>query len=101
VKGRVKRLSVVLVLPLSFAVLFSSVHFCYYVLASADFISKRHKIEGFDQDYLLAAAAGKPKVFGPSSFSILSALCFNPVKQTPLLPFLISPFNQRVPILRC
>jgi hypothetical protein len=95
-----KSIPIILVIAISFAVLLSSAYFCYYSLASADFISHGLKFETFDQDFLFAASVSKFKVFGLSSFSIISGLCVNPIKQIPLFPFLISPFNQRTPILR-
>jgi hypothetical protein len=70
-------------------------------LASADFISHGLKLEIFDQEFLLAASVSRFKVCGSSSFSIISALCINPIKQIPLFQFLTSPFNQTTPILRC
>jgi hypothetical protein len=100
-RGKHKKIPIILVIAISFAVLLSSAYFCYYSLASADFISHRLKFETFDQDFLFAASGSEFKVFGPISFSILSALCINPGKQIPIFPFLTSPFNQRTSILRC
>jgi hypothetical protein len=95
------RIPIILVIAISFAVLLASTYFCYYSLASADFISHGLKFETFDQEFLFAASVSRFKVFGSSSFSIISALCINPIKQIPLFPFLTSSFNQRIPILRC
>jgi hypothetical protein len=96
-----KWIQIFLVIAISFAVLLSSTYFCYYCLASADFVSHGLKFEIFDQDYLLAASVSKLKVFGPSSFFIISALCINSIKQIHLFLFLTSPLDQRTPILRC
>jgi hypothetical protein len=96
-----KPIPIILAIAISFAVLLSSAYFCYYSLASADFISHRLKFETFDQDFLFAATVSEFKVFGTSSFSIISALCINPVKQIPIFPFLTFLFNQRTSILRC
>ena len=95
------RIPIILVIATSFAVLLASTYFCYYSLASADFISHGPKFETFDQEFLFAVSVSRFKVFGSSSFSIISALCINPIKQIPLFPFLTSSFNQRTPIFRC
>jgi hypothetical protein len=100
-KGKYKRTRIILVIAISFAVLLSSAYFCYYSLASADFISHRQKFEIFDQDFLLVASASRFKVIGQSSFSIISALCINPIELIPLFPFLTSSLDQRTPIHRC
>jgi len=96
-----KFIKIILVMAISFAIPVSSVSFCYYSLASADFVSHGLKFETFDQEFLIAISVSRLKVFGSSSFSIISALCINPIKQIPLFPFLTSPFNQRTSILRC
>jgi hypothetical protein len=90
-----------LVIAISLLLSIDSTYLHYYTLASADFISHGLKLETFDQEFLLAASVSRFKVFGSSSFSIISALCINPIKQIPLFLFLISPFNQTTPILRC
>ena len=95
------RIENILVVVISFVVVLSSACFCYYSMASADFISHGPKFETFDQEFLDAASASRLKVFGSSSFSIISAFCINPIKQIPLFPSLTSPFNQRTPILLC
>jgi hypothetical protein len=96
-----KAIKCILVIAISFTIPVSSAYFCYYTLASADFVSHGQKFETFDQEFLLAASVSTFKVFGSSSFSIISALCINPIKQIPLFPFLTSPFNQKTLILRC
>jgi len=96
-----KAIKIILVIAVSLAVLLSSASFCYYSLASADFISHTLKLENFDQEFLLGASVSRLKVFGPSRFSIISALCINPIEQIPLFPSLTSPLDQRTPILRC
>jgi hypothetical protein len=96
-----KRIKTFLVIAISLVVLLSSTYFCYYFLASADFVSHGLRFEILDQDYLLAASISRLKVFGPSSFSIISALCVNSIKQIYFFTFLISHFDQRTPILRC
>jgi hypothetical protein len=100
-----KRISIsiqdILVVAISFAVLSSSACFCYYSVASADFISHQPKLETFDQEFLFAVSTTRLKISGPSSFSITSALGINPNKRIPLFPFLTSPSNQRTSILRC
>jgi hypothetical protein len=96
-----KLIKIILVMAISFAIPVSSAFSCYYSLASADFISHSLKFETFDQEFLLAASVSRFKVFGSSSFSTISALCINPIKQIPLFPFLTSPLDQRTPILRC
>jgi hypothetical protein len=95
------RIAIILVIAISFAVLLASTYFCYYSLSSADFISHGLKLETFDQEILLAASVSRSKVFWSGSFSIISALCIDPIKQNPLFPSLTSSINQRIPILRC
>jgi len=96
-----KLIKIILVMAISFAIPVSSASFCYYSLASADFISHSQKLETSDQEFLLAASVSRFKVYGSSSFSTISVLCINPIKQIPLFPFLTTPFNQRTSILRC
>ena len=96
-----KLIKIILVMTISFAISASSVLFCYYSLASADFISHGLKFEAFDQEFLDAASVSRFKVFSSSSFSIISALCINPTEQIPLFLFLTSPLNRRSSILRC
>jgi hypothetical protein len=96
-----KLIKIILVMAISFTIPVSSAYLCYFSLASADFISDSLKFETFDQEFLIAISVSRLKVFGASSFSIISALCINPIKQFPLFPFLTSPFNQRTSILRC
>jgi hypothetical protein len=91
----------ILVVAIAFAVLSSSTFFCYYSVASADFISHQPKLETFDQEFLFAVSTNRLKISGPSSFSGISALGIDLIKQIPLFPLLTSPFNQRTPILRC
>jgi hypothetical protein len=95
------RIENILVVAISFAVLSSSVYFCYYSLASADFISHQPKFETFDQEVLVAVSTSRLKISGPSGFSGILALGINPIKRIPLFPFLTSPSNQRTSILRC
>lgn len=95
------RIEKILVVAISFAVLSSSACFCYYSMASADFISHQPKLETFDQEFLFAVSTCRLKISGPSSFSVISALGINPIKWIPLFSFLTSPFNQRTSILRC
>jgi hypothetical protein len=101
VKRNFIRIDNILVVVISFAVLSSSACFCYYSVASADFISHGTKIETFDQEFLFATSASRLKISGPSIYSLISALCIKPIKENPLFPFLTSPFNQRTSILRC
>jgi len=96
-----KLIKIILAMAISLAIPVSSAFFCYYSLASADFISHGLKFETFDQQFLDAASVSRLKIFGSSSSSIISASCINPIKQIPLFPSLISPFNQRTSILRC
>ena len=96
-----KRIPIALAVACSFAILLSSTYFCYYSLASADFISHSQKIEAFDQEFLSAVSVSRLKLFGASSFSILSALCIDPIEQNSLFPLLTSPSDQRSSILRC
>ncbi len=95
------RLENILVVAISFAVVLSSACFCYYSVASADFISHQPKFETFDQEFLVAVSTSRFKISGPSSPSGISAPGINPIKWIPLFPFLISPSNQRTSILRC
>ena len=95
------RIDNILVVVISFAVLLSSACFCYYSVASGDFISHGPKFETFDQEFLFAASASRLKISGPSIISVISALCIKPIKEIPLFPFLTSPLSQRTSILRC
>ena len=95
------RIENILVVAILFAVVSSSACFCYYSVASADFISHGQKFETFDQEFLFAASTSRLKISGPSSFSVISALGINPIKRIPLFPFLTSFSNQRTSILRC
>jgi len=96
-----KWFKIFLFIAILFVVLLSSTYFCYYGLRSADFVSHGLKFEILDQDYLLAASISRLKLFVPSSFSIISALFINSIKQIHVFPFLISPLDRRTPILRC
>jgi hypothetical protein len=96
-----KLINITLVMAISFAIPASSAFFCYYSLASADFISHDLKFETFDQEFLIAISVSRLKVFGASSSSIISTLCINPIEQIPLFPCPTSPFSQRTSILRC
>ena len=95
------RIKNILVIAILFAIVSSSVCFCYYSMASADFISHGLKLETFDQEFLFVTSASRLKISGPSSFSVISAPCINPIKQIPLFPFLTYPLDQGTPILRC
>jgi hypothetical protein len=94
-------IKIILIMAVSFVIPFSSAYFCYYSLVSADFISHGVKFETFDQEFLDTISVSRLKVFGSSSFSIISALCINPTEQIPLFPFLTYPLDQTTPILRC
>ena len=94
-------IKIILVMAISFAISASSALFCYYSLASADFISHGLKFETSDQEFMDGASVGRFKVFRSSSFSIISALCINPTEQIPLFLFLTYPLNQRSSTLRC
>jgi hypothetical protein len=96
-----KTIKIFLIIAFSFAITVSSAYICYYTVASADFISHGLKFETFDQEFLIAASVSRFKVFGSCSFSTISTLCINPIKQIPLFPFLTTPFDQRTSILRC
>jgi len=96
-----KQIQICLVVAISLFIVVSSVYYQYYSLASADFISHNLKLENFDQEFLLGTSVSRLKVFGPSIFSIISAMCINSIKKNSLFLLLTSPFNQRKPILRC
>lgn len=96
-----KQIQICLIVAISLSILVSSIYYHYYSLASADFISHNLKLENFDQEFLLVTSVSRLKIFGPSGFSIISALCINSIEKISLFLLLTSPFNQRKPILRC
>jgi hypothetical protein len=96
-----KPTQIFLVIAISFAVLLSSAYFCYYSLASADFISHNLKLEAFDQDYLSAANQNELKVYGSGGFlkgfqlpTCLFEQSFHLLSQGPS-------FDQKNLVLRC
>ncbi len=97
---RVKTIRICLSVVVIFPLLLGPVWFHYYVLASADFISRDPKLEAFDQD-LLGGSYDKFAIAGMTGSDYV--LLPDPVdfKHPLTLSSQTSPFDQRTSILRC
>ena len=96
-----KAIQIILVIPISLAILVSSAYTIYYTVAAADFLSPDLNIEAFDQEYLLATYLSELK-------GSQSGVFFNEFQLTTYLFGLpsylssqISALDQKTVILRC